>query len=405
MTTNHQPEPITMTTNHGRSRVVARHHSFSLSSTALRAYTYDGDGRRISKSVGTPAVVTLFAYDAAGNLAAEYGGSSTDTGTRFLTPDHLGSTRLVTTSTGAVDTTYDYFPFGEEISATYPPTLVAAKQDVKFTGKERDAETGLDYFGFRYLSSAQGRWTSPDQPFADQHPEDPQSWNMYGYVRNNPLAHIDPSGKACAAALGNLGSGFCQRAYEYRDFDSEVQSKTRFFAAASATSQLLANAAVPGVGNVGASLDTQTLLESIGQALEKVNRIAVGLISSGLMSGSGPSLDAQMVQIEQNQVQKTLDTFSRTDPTAYAAAVKQINVLLNGSGGPVLRFLTGLDKQVFATDRAYNQFLSGVRRSLGHAIDFSNQKDREAIGNALVQHIRATGGGCDVTGVKPAECR
>ena len=48
-----------------------------------------------------------------------------------------------------------------------------------FTGKERDAETGLDYFGFRYLSSAQGRWTSPDAPFADQDPEDPQSWNMY----------------------------------------------------------------------------------------------------------------------------------------------------------------------------------------------------------------------------------
>jgi RHS repeat-associated protein len=49
---------------------------------------------------------------------------------------------------------------------------------VTFTGKERDAETGSDYFGFRYYSSAQGRWTSPDHPFADQHPENPQSWNV-----------------------------------------------------------------------------------------------------------------------------------------------------------------------------------------------------------------------------------
>jgi RHS repeat-associated protein len=50
------------------------------------------------------------------------------------------------------------------------------------TGKERDAETGLDYFGFRYYSGAQGRWTSPDEPFADQHSQNPQRWNLYGDV-------------------------------------------------------------------------------------------------------------------------------------------------------------------------------------------------------------------------------
>lgn len=63
------------------------------------------------------------------------------------------------------------------------------------TGKERDAETGLDYFGARYFSGAQGRFTSPDAPFADQHPEDPQSWNLYGYSRNNPLRYVDPTGQ------------------------------------------------------------------------------------------------------------------------------------------------------------------------------------------------------------------
>ena len=63
------------------------------------------------------------------------------------------------------------------------------------TGKERDLETGLDYFGARYMSSAQGRFTSPDAPFADQKPEDPQSWNLYGYVRNNPLRYTDPTGR------------------------------------------------------------------------------------------------------------------------------------------------------------------------------------------------------------------
>lgn len=68
------------------------------------------------------------------------------------------------------------------------------------SGKERDAETGLDYFGARYMSSAQGRFTSPDKPFADQHPANPQSWNLYAYTLNNPLRYIDDTGEGTRPA-------------------------------------------------------------------------------------------------------------------------------------------------------------------------------------------------------------
>ena len=69
----------------------------------------------------------------------------------------------------------------------------------KFTGKERDTESGLDYFGARYYASNMGRWMSPD--WADK-PEavpysslgNPQSLNLYGYVGNNPLRAVDPDG-------------------------------------------------------------------------------------------------------------------------------------------------------------------------------------------------------------------
>ena|ERR1035441_2367343 len=64
-----------------------------------------------------------------------------------------------------------------------------------FTGKERDAETGLDYFGARYFSGAQGRFTSPDDFFKDSHVADPQSWSKYAYARNNPLRYVDPNGE------------------------------------------------------------------------------------------------------------------------------------------------------------------------------------------------------------------
>jgi RHS repeat-associated protein len=85
----------------------------------------------------------------------------------------------------------------------------------KFTGKERDAETGLDYFGARYFSGAQGRFTSADEPLADQDEHDPQSWNLYSYVRNNPLRYADPTGRDCVTldngTTGDNGKGkMCQ---------------------------------------------------------------------------------------------------------------------------------------------------------------------------------------------------
>jgi RHS repeat-associated protein len=156
------------------------------------AYAYDGEGRRVKKS----AVVLV--YDAFGRLAAEYGGVADPVGTEYLTADHLGSTRLVTSATGAERRCLDYLPFGEQMvegmgsrGACYAS---ANEPRVKFTGKERDSETGLDYFGARYFSGAQGRFTSPDPLMASARASDPQSWNRYAYVLNNPLKFVDPDG-------------------------------------------------------------------------------------------------------------------------------------------------------------------------------------------------------------------
>ena len=177
-------------------------------------YAYDGEGRRVKK--GTVVMV----YDAFGRLAAEYGGTADPVGTEYLTADHLGSTRLVTSSTGAERRCLDYLPFGEQMTqgmggrgACYAS---ANEPRVKFTGKERDAETGLDYFGARYLSSAQGRFTTPD-PFNpmdelvgqefDDYLANPQYWNKYAYSLNNPLKYKDSDGALPHAVVGGLVGG------------------------------------------------------------------------------------------------------------------------------------------------------------------------------------------------------
>ena len=64
----------------------------------------------------------------------------------------------------------------------------------RYTGKERDQESGLDFFGARYYASSMGRMMSPDSG-VDQHPENPQTWNLYSYGRNNPLVFTDPTGE------------------------------------------------------------------------------------------------------------------------------------------------------------------------------------------------------------------
>jgi RHS repeat-associated protein len=177
-------------------------------------YVYDGDGRRVEKLGygGTPT--TVFVYDALGRMAAEYS-TATDSPscvTCYLSVDQLGTARLITDQSGNVVGRHDYLPFGEELAANQDGRtgqwgVGNDSINQKFTGKERDAESGLGYFGARYYGSALGRFSSPDQPLIDQQPIDPQSWNLYSYVRNNPLAHVDPDGLDCVTTSNQTSGG------------------------------------------------------------------------------------------------------------------------------------------------------------------------------------------------------
>ena len=179
-------------------------------------YRYDAEGRRVEKEDSSG--VTVFVYDASGNLAAEYG-SVPGAGTQYLTGDHLGSIRVVTDGGQAVVARTDYEPFGREllVSPGDPRYGITAYGQVgtrlKFTSKERDSETGLDYFGARYFSGAQGRFTSVDPIWiTKERMLDPQRLNLYAYGRNNPIRYIDPDGMD--VTLGKCALGSTQECFE-----------------------------------------------------------------------------------------------------------------------------------------------------------------------------------------------
>jgi RHS repeat-associated protein len=163
-------------------------------------YTYDGDGQRVEKSSGTlywygPGGEVLDETDLNGNLTSEYvyfngrriARRDASGNVYYYAGDFLGSSRAMVTSSGVKCYDADFYPFGGErsVSNTCP-------QNYKFTGKERDSETGNDYFGARYYASNFGRFVSPDPLGGNL--TNPQSLNRYTYVRNNPLGLTDPTG-------------------------------------------------------------------------------------------------------------------------------------------------------------------------------------------------------------------
>ena len=114
----------------------------------------------------------------------------------YFYSDHLGSMGVVTDSLGeTIENESDYYPYGGERVIT----TSLSDEHYKFTGKERDSESGLDMFGARYYSSNIGRFMTPDwSPTPEAIPygelSNPQSLNRYAYVKNNPTTLTDPDG-------------------------------------------------------------------------------------------------------------------------------------------------------------------------------------------------------------------
>jgi RHS repeat-associated protein len=117
----------------------------------------------------------------------------------YVHTDYLGSTRIITDELGQVVEEMHYFPFGEQM-----PIVNNSTTTHLFTGHERDMESELDYMLARYYGSGMGRFLSVD-PGGDGQAANPQSWNRFSYVRNNPLKFNDPDGEKVNPVTGTEG--------------------------------------------------------------------------------------------------------------------------------------------------------------------------------------------------------
>lgn len=344
--------------------------------TGGTSYHYDGNGNRVKKV--TPTATTIFVYDFTGKLVAEYDSAPPPSvGTSYFTADHLGTPRVITSGDGTVKARHDYLPFGEEIpvgNGGRTDTQGYILDDVrqKFTQKERDQETGLDYFLARYYASSQGRFISPDEfpggavavfsATASSNPTfyadltNPQTLNKYQYCLNNPLRYLDPYGhqqqdgwydrlmsfllqlfKASGGDITNYGVSERTKPDRTVPFDMtapELASKS--WMTAGQGLEVLAEvelALFDWTGVVGASKDIQegnyaglglsVVVRAGGPALSKFFKVSEkALLSGRLLEGStdsahiaaqfaksGKTLTADIVYAG-NQGRKGLSTFS-----------------------------------------------------------------------------------------------
>ncbi|HEY4355094.1 MAG TPA: RHS repeat-associated core domain-containing protein [Acidobacteriaceae bacterium] len=192
--------------------------------SATNRYVLDTQGGMVSEETYSGGTWTRQHTDfgvGPGVLASLVHSGGSDTWHYSFT-DWLGTKRVQADASGTVESTWANLPYGDQL---FQASGSSDATERHFTGKERDSETGLDYFGARYYGASVGRFTSPDwsaksDPVPYARLGDPQTLNLYAYVMNNPVTRGDANGHApTSPSLQAIGQGLG----EYLVGDGEVQ--------------------------------------------------------------------------------------------------------------------------------------------------------------------------------------
>jgi len=168
------------------------------------------------------------------------------------------------------------------------------------TGKERDAESGNDYFGARYYASPMGRWLSPDwsakeEPVPYAKLDDPQSLNLYTYVRNNPLTRADADGHVAPGGTGGCTGSKCTNGKSDGSTGKQIQQTIKDHPIAAAVVAAVAQTALAvatGGGSVAAEVAADVVVEAGAEATLETSSVELtATVGEESASSSGISMD------------------------------------------------------------------------------------------------------------------
>jgi RHS repeat-associated protein len=358
-------------------------------------YAYDYAGNRVSQVVGSSTTIypnKYYSITSTTNGATTYAtttvyvwngdtlidtidqpmvnGAATGTpATRYIHPDHLGSTNIVTDESGNVVQDSEYYPYGETRlnQATYP-----TKESRQFIGQFKDGNS-LAYLNARYLNSQQGQFLSEDPAFlgdpSQQVLTDPQSLNSYSYSDDNPVNKKDPSGRCledgcfveAVAALGFAGGIATQAFHDYSTGDfsrrSVGQNIATYTAAGGAGAIVAAGTAIAGVETVGLGL-----LARVG---------ATGLTSGALTAATDIGTNKLLGQ-----------------PTDGGSVLT--DSIVNGFGSGILTFLPGVPGALPQSIRSALTVFSKAHAARSGAEAFFGTS-LQMLGSAGYQYGRSSG--------------
>lgn len=220
--------------------------------TLTNCYLVDLSGNQVTELTGQAGSQTWLHSNVwlAGRLSATWDGKAI----HFELADPLGTKRLQANALGQIDNSWTSLPFGNDLNN--PPTYSTPDAtEHHFTGKERDSESGNDYFGKRYYASSMGRWMSPDRinVTEDRMMNPANTLNKYAYGANNPLKYVDPDGQDITIyyEAGNPFPGHTMLlAYNQQTGDSATRSFGPDHSSAS-VAQTAVGLPVPGTDRFG----------------------------------------------------------------------------------------------------------------------------------------------------------
>jgi RHS repeat-associated protein len=244
---------------------------------------------------------------------------------------------------GNIQETCTNLPFGDGGTPCLSPT------EQFFTGKERDQESGNDYFEARYYASTMGRFLSPDPLLNSGRPDNPQSWNRYSYVSNNPLAQTDPTGMYTVGSC-NADADTCKKMASNLEEMHEDIVQARFRAAEAGDMDAVGHLST-AVDNLGAPGEKNSSGQTITINLKE------GMEGQGLTRNSGTShVSIDLNPAVLNQAEKGADVLAHE---ATHVTQKNSDRYFNGLGwdkAPSRAWFFDIEWEPFMTQSYFDQY-------------------------------------------------